>query len=73
MGDRITEQTVPSPNVKNDRLPIAVANVHEGRGLVTNLQNYSLDLVERDLIVAAVVELRCARTFVRCHLLGVFQ
>jgi len=37
------------------------------------LQNNSLDLVERDLIVPAVVELGGTRAFVRRHLLGVLE
>ena len=36
-------------------------------------QNNSFDLIERDLIVASVIELCRARAFVRRHLLGVFQ
>jgi hypothetical protein len=35
------------------------------------LQDYSLDLIEGDLVIAAVVELGCAGAFVRRHLLGV--
>ena len=37
------------------------------------LQNNTLDLIERDLVVAAVVELGRARAFVRGHLLGVLE
>jgi hypothetical protein len=32
-----------------------------------------LDLIERDLIAGAIIELRCARAFVRSHELRVFQ
>ena len=39
----------------------------------TPLQHYPFDLIERYLIVAAVIELGRARAFVRCHLLGVFK
>jgi len=38
-----------------------------------HLQNDLLDLIERDLIAAPIVELRSARAFVRRHLLGVFE
>ena len=31
------------------------------------------DLIERDLVACAIIELRCARTFVRGHELGVFE
>src|ERR1700684_2848597 len=37
------------------------------------LENYSLNLIECDLIVAAVVELLRPRALVRGHLLSVFQ
>jgi hypothetical protein len=41
--------------------------------LSARLQNDPLDLVERYLIVAAIVELCHARSLVRRHLLGVFE
>src|SRR5207245_1900338 len=37
------------------------------------LQNNPLDLIERDLVVAAIVELGRARAFVRSHLLRVLD
>ena len=36
-------------------------------------QNYPLDLIERDLVVSAIVELGRACAFMRGHLLGIFQ
>ena len=41
--------------------------------VVGGLQNNPLDLIERDLVVAAVIEFRRAGTFVRRHLLGIFE
>ena len=38
-----------------------------------DLQDYAIDLIERDLIVAAAAELGCPGAFMRFHLLGVFQ
>ena len=33
----------------------------------------SAHLIERDLIVSSIIELGCARTLVRSHLLGAFE
>ena len=41
--------------------------------MTPELQNDALDLVERDLIVAAIVELGRARALMRRHLLGVLE
>jgi hypothetical protein len=41
--------------------------------VVGGSQNNPLELVERDLVVATVVELGCARAFMRRHLLSVFE
>ena len=40
-----------------------------GRGL----QHDPLDLIERDLVVATIVELGCPRALMRGHLLRVFE
>ena len=34
---------------------------------------YPLDFIEGDFVARAIVELCCARAFVRCHELGLFQ
>src|ERR1700735_4811414 len=40
---------------------------------IRHLQYYPLDLIERDLIVAPIIEFRRARALMRCHLLRVLQ
>ncbi len=41
--------------------------------MVSRLQHNFLDLIERNLVATAVVELRRPRAFVRGHLLGMFE
>src|SRR5271154_531390 len=43
------------------------------RNMTTESQNNALDLIERDLVVAPIVELGRACALVCCHLLGVFE
>ena len=55
--------------------PVACPAISEAvvKGLINRSENDPLDLIERDLIVAPIVELGRARALVRRHLLRVFQ
>ena len=48
-------------------------NINNFAMLLLNLQHNPLDLLERDLVIAPIVELGRARAFMRGHLLRVFE
>jgi len=57
-------------DLRQSRRGVVGANLDAARA---TLQNNALDLIERDLVVAAVVEHGRAGAFMRRHLLGVLE